>query len=107
MVPLVLAILMSYTLAPLVDFLTHQTKVPHGASITLALMVGLSILLALILVVSHSVKDLTRNAKQYERYVVALSNRATDQLTKKNIDMDVIEAQLQAGAYTRSLFSLT
>jgi predicted PurR-regulated permease PerM len=67
----------------------------HGASITIALLVGLSILLALILVISHSIKDLTRNAKQYERYVIALSNRATDTLTKKNIDMDVIEAQLQ------------
>jgi AI-2 transport protein TqsA len=86
---------MSYTLAPLVDFLTHSTKFPHGVSITIALMVGLSILLALILVISHSIKDLTRNAKQYERYVVALSNRATEHMTKKNIDMDVIEAQLQ------------
>ena len=46
-----------------------QTKVPHGASITLALLVGLSVVVALILVISHSVKDLTRNAKQYERRV--------------------------------------
>ena len=60
---------MSYTLAPLVDFLTHSTKLPHGASITIALLVGLSILLALILVISHSIKDLTRNAKQCEMHV--------------------------------------
>ena len=45
--------------------------------------------------ISHSVKDLVQDAKKYERYVVKLTNRAGETLSRKNIDMDVIEAQLQ------------
>ena len=36
-----------------------------------------------------------QDAKKYERYVVRLTNRAGETLSRKNIDMDVIEAQLQ------------
>ena len=95
LVPLVLAVMMSYTLAPLVDFCTHRAKVPHGASITIALFFGLGILCSLLFLISHSVKDLVQDAKKYERYVVRLTNRAGETLSRKNIDMDVIEAQLQ------------
>ena len=51
LVPLVLAVMMSYTLAPLVDFCTHRAKVPHGASITIALFFGLGILCSLLFLV--------------------------------------------------------
>merc|ERR1712224_1168620 len=95
LVPLVLAVMMSYTLAPLVDFCTHRAKVPHGASITIALFFGLGILCSLLFLISHSVKDLVQDAKKYERYVVKLTNGAGETLSRKNIDMDVIEAQLQ------------
>jgi AI-2 transport protein TqsA len=95
LVPLVLAVMMSYTLAPLVDFCTHRAKVPHGASVTITLFFGLGILFSLLFLISHSVKDLVQDAKKYERYVVRLTNRAGETLSRKNIDMDVIEAQLQ------------
>jgi len=95
LVPLVLAVMMSYTLAPVVDFCTHRAKVPHGASITIALFFGLSVLCSLLFIISHSVKDLVQDAKKYERYVVRLANRAGETMSKKNIDLDVIESQLQ------------
>ena len=127
MVPLVLAVLLSYCLSPVVELAERRAGLPHGygptaarpaaptpharaprcaalrcrpgrvsaaaqracASLTealslfvcsvavmTALVVASSALLLLVFVVTLAAHDIVGKAKQYEAYVVALSNRA-------------------------------
>lgn len=116
LVPLVLAVLLSYCLSPIVDIAErrahfphgrahapacnpsplpphrplpshcrpphippsptpHLPRIPHRMAVTLALVVGLSALCLFLVVVSVAAHDIVGKARQYEAYVIALSNR--------------------------------
>lgn len=99
LVPLVLAVLLSHALVPVVDFLVTRAKLPHGTAVVGAMVVGVSVVAALMLMVSVSVKDLTRNAKEYEAYVLQVSQKlsmASDKFASSKLGSSIdFEQQMQ------------
>ncbi len=66
MIPLVLAVLLTYVLGPLVDLLIRRLRVPRAIAVGLALLIGTLLLLLLGGLVSSSVQALSANAEAYE-----------------------------------------
>eukprot|EP01062_Namystynia_karyoxenos_P079306 TRINITY_DN8337_c0_g1_i1.p1 TRINITY_DN8337_c0_g1~~TRINITY_DN8337_c0_g1_i1.p1 ORF type:complete len:438 (+),score=77.35 TRINITY_DN8337_c0_g1_i1:137-1315(+) len=73
--PLLMAILISYALTPLLEVLVLRVGLPHTAGVIVATACGLAVLTGLIVVISISVGDIARDADQYSAYVNAFHTR--------------------------------
>jgi len=78
LVPLVLAILLSYLLMPLVDSLQVHLKIPRVFAVTGALLLSALGVTGLALVISSSVKGLVAKAPEYQAKLVQLGQRALE-----------------------------
>ncbi|MFH1532044.1 MAG: AI-2E family transporter [Pseudomonadota bacterium] len=96
LVPLVLAILLSYLLMPLVDFLQVHLKIPRVLAVTGALLLSGLALLGLALVISSSVQGLAAKAPEYQAKLVQLGQRALEVAEGWGIPVDeaVVRARL-------------
>lgn len=88
MIPLVLAVLLTYVLGPLVDLLIRRLKVPRSLAIGLALLIGTALLLVLGGLVSSSVQQLSANADAYEQRIGDIQREVIGALTNLGIEMD-------------------
>lgn len=88
MIPLVLAVLLTYVLGPLVDLLIRRLRVPRIIAIGLALLLGTLLLLVLGGLVSSSVRALTANADAYEGRIQDLQHQIIGALQSMGIHMD-------------------
>ncbi len=76
LVPLVLAVLLSYLLMPLVDLLQVRLKIPRVLAVTGALVLSALALAGLAMVVSSSVKGLAAKAPEYQAKLVQMGQKA-------------------------------
>jgi len=88
MIPLVLAVLLTYILGPLVDLLIRRLKVPRSIAIGLALLIGSLLLLVLGGLISSSVQALSANADAYEGRIRDLEHQIIGALQGLGIEMD-------------------
>ena len=88
LVPLVLAILLSYLLMPLVDSLQVHLKIPRVFAVTGALLLSALALTGLGLVISSSVKGLAAKAPEYQAKLVQLGQRALEVAEDWGIPVD-------------------
>ncbi len=88
MIPLVLAVLLTYVLGPLVDLLIRRLRVPRALAIGLALLIGSLLLVVLGGLISSSVQTLSANSAAYEARIGDLQARAVDALAGLGIEMD-------------------
>ena len=88
LVPLVLAILLSYLLMPLVDSLQVHLKIPRVFAVTGALILSALALTGLTMVISSSVKGLAVKAPEYQAKLVQLGQRALEIAENWGIPVD-------------------
>ena len=75
MIPLVLAIMLSYILSPIVDWSIQRFSIPKWLGISAALLFTLFVLLAAALLISSSLSNLSDHSAEYEEQLDLLSNR--------------------------------
>ena len=73
MVPLVLAIMLSYILAPLVDFSVKQLRFPKGIAIFFSLVVSFVLIFLTGLMISSSFGTLREKSTEYEEHIRTLT----------------------------------
>jgi AI-2 transport protein TqsA len=96
MIPLVLAVFLSYLIRPLVHLLEHRLKIPRGLAILLALGLSGAMLGILSLLISSSVKSLGPRLSDYQENLVSMGDRILAYLQSKGIpvDREVVLAEL-------------
>lgn len=82
MVPLVLAILLSYALSPVIGFCRTRMYMPHLAAVVVSLLIALLVLTVVANILYQSVRDLSSNTDAYVKRVNAIA-AAADSLTIK------------------------
>lgn len=87
LIPLVLALLLSYMLSPLVELLIRRVRMPRILAVTVALLAGALIVVVLGTLISSSVQKLARNADAYEARVAALATQAGEMLRDWGVDL--------------------
>mmetsp|Transcript_71091 Transcript_71091/g.224796 ORF Transcript_71091/g.224796 Transcript_71091/m.224796 type:complete len:384 (+) Transcript_71091:332-1483(+) len=94
LVPLILASLLNYAFAPLVDLQVMQLRVPHPLAVmtTMAVAIGAATMLGM--VVTTSIQDLIADIKMYEGQLKALVASALHMLAKKGVSRASLNAQL-------------
>lgn len=92
LVPLTLALLVTYTLAPLVDGLT-RLRVPRviGLLAALSVVAGLAFLLGLL--IASSVNQLSQRGPEYQERLIGFGNSLLDWVREKGLPLD--DATLQ------------
>ena len=97
MIPLVLAVLLTYVLGPLVDLLIRRLKVPRSLAIGLALLLGTLLIVVLGGLVSTSVQTLAANSAAYEQRINELQGQIVEGLRSLGIEMDAstLETKVQ------------
>jgi len=97
LIPFTLAVLLTYAVAPAIDFLTDRLHVPRIVAIGLALLIGFIGFALLAGLVSSSVGRLRENTDEYQARFAALVHQARDWLAAKGVDIEpaAIEAQLK------------
>lgn len=88
LVPLVLAVFLSYLLMPLVDSLQVHLKIPRILAVTGALLLSALALTALTMVVSSSVRGLAAKAPEYQAKLVSMGQKALDLAEDWGIPLD-------------------
>lgn len=88
MIPLVLAVLLTYVLAPLVDLLIRRLRVPRMIAVALALLIGTLLVVLLGGLISGSVQQLVANAGAYEQRMLDLQRQIADSLQGLGIAVD-------------------
>lgn len=96
LIPFTLAVLLTYAVAPGVDFLTDRLRVPRIVAIGLALLIGFVGFALLAGLVSSSVGKLSANAAEYSERFASLVHQARDWIADKgvNIKKEALAAQL-------------
>ena len=96
LVPLVLAILLSYLVSPLVDLVQVRLRTPRPLAVVAALLVAAMILTLLGLLISSSVSSLGDKGPLYEQKLLSLVDRVTTVVEDRGIPIDAasIKAQL-------------
>ena len=85
MVPLVLAIMLSYILAPLVDTLIGKFKLPTGIAITAALFITILIIVITGTMISTSIQTLASKADLYQSHIDQLIQQGLHWLEEKGV----------------------
>lgn len=89
MIPLVLAVLLTYVLGPLVDLLIRRLKVPRALAVGLALLIGTLLILFIGGLISSSVQTLAANADAYEGRIKDLEQQIIGLLQSAGIEVDI------------------
>lgn len=72
LVPLVLAILISYLITPVVDFVQVRLKVPRALALTVALALAGGVITLLVMLISSSAASLARKADLYQEKLLQI-----------------------------------
>ncbi|MBM4372916.1 MAG: AI-2E family transporter [Deltaproteobacteria bacterium] len=88
LVPLVLAVLLSYLLMPLVDLLQVRLRLPRLLAVSAALALAAFALGAAVMLVSSSVQGLAARAPEYQAKIVQLGHRALEWAAARGIPVD-------------------
>jgi len=88
LVPLVLAVLLSYLLMPLVDSFQVHLKIPRVLAVAGALLLSALGLTALTLVISSSVRGLAAKAPEYQAKLVQIGQKALSLAEEWGIPLD-------------------
>jgi AI-2 transport protein TqsA len=75
LVPLVLALLVSYLIAPVVDFVQVRLKVPRSLAVLVAFLLAFAGVAAVIMLISSSAASLMNRAPMYQDKIVMLWDR--------------------------------
>jgi len=97
LVPLTLALLVTYTLAPLVDGLA-RLRVPRvlGVLVALALVAGLAFLLGLL--IASSVNQVAERGPEYQQRLVAFGNSLLDWARARGLPLEDVSLQERLAA---------
>lgn len=104
MIPFVLALLLTYSLAPIVDWLILKLRLPRALAVLVAISLGFLLFSGLAGMVSSSVRTLAANADTYQGRLVDLGGQVSSTIASLGLDIgaDNIEAQIRdlpVGAY--------
>ena len=96
LVPLVLAVLLSYLVAPVVDFVQVRLKVPRAVGVVAAFLLAAGMVTALVLVLSSSAARLAQKSHLYQEKLVDLGTEAMGIAQKLGVPVDeeVVRGQL-------------
>ena len=72
MVPFVLAILFSYLVGPIVDWMQVKPKMPRGVSILFALLVVLGLITLIIMLITVSARGIAASAPIYRERLASM-----------------------------------
>ncbi len=98
MIPFVLAVLLSYVLAPLMGLLTGRLRLPRSLALILALGIGFLILTAAGVLISGSVRQLARNAHAYQDQLTELARVASERLSEYGYEVGTETLSKQVAA---------
>jgi AI-2 transport protein TqsA len=87
MVPFVLAVFISYLVAPLVDLLQDRLRVPRLLGVFVALVVALGLIAVLVLLISTSIRGLLASADVYQQKLSDFVARAAALLDRFGLDL--------------------
>ena len=87
MVPFVLAIFISYLVAPLVDFLRVKLRIPKAGAVTIAVLVAAGLFTLLGLLITNSTQDLLDSVLVYQDRITRLARRIFSVLDVRDIDL--------------------
>ncbi|MBX3729264.1 MAG: AI-2E family transporter [Candidatus Sumerlaeia bacterium] len=87
MIPFVLALMFSYSLAPVVGFQMRRLRLPHGLAVVGAMFFMLVLLGGVGGIVTASVAQLAENASVYEQQVRKLANRIENALPLERLGL--------------------
>lgn len=100
MIPFVLAIFVTYMVAPLVDFLQVRVRIPRALSVIVALLVVLALLYVVGVLLAVSARGILQNQQLYEDRIATLIQQGVSGLDQLNINLgqEELARQLQSGA---------
>ena len=87
MIPFVLAVLLSYILAPLAHLMVRWTRAPYSLAIFASILVGFILLSMVGGLITASLKELAHNADAYEQKLTRMVNQGVDLLAEYDIDV--------------------
>ena len=86
MVPFVLALLFTYLVSPLVDYMQTRLRMPRGASILVALLVVVGIMSLLVVLISVSARGLAESAPIYRERLARMAESVFSVLDRFGVD---------------------
>lgn len=109
MVPFVLAILLTYGLAPIVDGLVARCHFPRWAAVLAAVLLGFLVVSAVAALVTSSVRELNQNADMYQQRVSELLLRLMKWFESQGIPLgaETINEQLSKIPFGKMLGALS
>ena len=87
MVPFVLALLFSYLVGPIVDWMQMRAKMPRGVSIFFALLVVLGLITLLIMLITVSARGIADSAPIYRERLASMAQSIFSILDRFDIDL--------------------
>ena len=87
MVPFVLALLFSYLVSPIVDYMQTRLRMPRGVSILVALLIVVGIMTLLVMLISVSARGLADSAPIYRERLARMAASVFSVLDRFNIDL--------------------
>ncbi len=96
LVPLVLAILLSYLVAPVVDLMQIRLKIPRSLAVIIAFILAGALIGAVVLMISSSAAQLAGKADVYQAKLVDMGNQALAVVQGLGVpvDADVVRTQI-------------
>lgn len=96
LVPLVLAVLLSYLVAPVVDLMQVRLRIPRPLAVFIAFLLAAGLVGAVVLMISSSAAQLALKADIYQQKMVDMGNEvlAVLQGVGVPVDADVVRAQM-------------
>lgn len=85
MIPFVLAVLLMYGMAPVVDFIVARGRLGQGLAIVSALALSGLVLVLVAVLIEHSVNDLRTNSAAYTERLKAIAQQAEGLLTRLGV----------------------
>jgi len=80
LIPLVLAVMFSYLLAPIVDWSVNRFSIPKTLGIGFSLLVSLVLIVIIGLMISSSISVLSEHSDEYEKHIQSLISDGTNRL---------------------------
>mmetsp|Transcript_44462 Transcript_44462/g.85049 ORF Transcript_44462/g.85049 Transcript_44462/m.85049 type:complete len:383 (-) Transcript_44462:303-1451(-) len=106
MVPLILAFMLSYMLAPIVDLQVTRLRCPQEVAVVVALLLSVGLLAVFGFITVSSLRELLTDMEQYEKRLKVLGQQATKLLDRHGADMLTTQlelAELPLGAIAHQL----
>ncbi|HUW82395.1 MAG TPA: AI-2E family transporter [Phycisphaerae bacterium] len=88
MIPLVLAVLLTYVLNPVIDFQVRHLRAPQAVGVLTTMVLAFAILGLLSLLVSTSISQLAANSDRYQAQIEQLLQRITAALPLDRLNID-------------------